>query len=139
MLIAPNQDLTAHAVSLNPPTRENPDGYHRLVGGGVEHGETHRAAIVREVDEELGAKIRDLAFVATVENIFWIDGALGHEIVFLYSGQLEPQPAVTEATLTESDGSLVPVIWRPLDNAKESLPLFPAGVLPWLRVIADQR
>jgi ADP-ribose pyrophosphatase YjhB (NUDIX family) len=139
MLVAPNEDLTAHAVSLNPPTQENPGGYHRLVGGGVELGETHRDAIVREVDEELGATIRDLAFVATVENIFRIDGVLGHEIVFLYSGQLAPQPAVIDATLTESDGSVVPVIWRRFDDAGESLPLYPNGALPWICGFADRR
>ena len=133
MLVAPNVDLTAHAVTLNPPTRENPNGYHRLIGGGVELGETHRDAIMREVDEELGATIPDLAYLATVENIFRLDGVLGHEIVFLYSGRLEPQPAVRNATLTESDGSIVPVVWRPLDDAEEALPLYPAGVIPWIR------
>ena len=55
MVVAPNDALTAHAVTLNPPTKENPDGYHRLIGGGVEFGERHQDAIVREVDEELGA------------------------------------------------------------------------------------
>ncbi len=139
MLVAPNEDLTANAVNLNPPSQENPDGYHRLVGGGVKLGETHRDAIVREVDEELGATIHDLAFVATVENIFRIDGVLGHEIVFLYCGWLEPQPAAVEATLTESDGSIVPVVWRPVDDTGESLPLYPAGVLPWISALADGR
>lgn len=138
MLVAPNADLTSHAVSLNPPTQENPDGYHRLVGGGVELGETHRDAIVREVDEEVGATIHDLAFMATVENIFRINGELGHEIVFLYSGRLEPQPAVIDATLTERDGSVVPVVWRPVDDTGQHLPLYPAGVIPWIRSL-DQR
>lgn len=45
MLIAPNDAFTAHAVSLNPPTAENPNGYHRLIGGSVELGESHRDAI----------------------------------------------------------------------------------------------
>lgn len=133
MLVAPNEELTAHAVSRNRPTSENPDGYHRLVGGGVELGEKHCDAIVREVGEELGATIHDLAFLATVENIFRIDDVLGHEIVFLYSGRLEPQPAVIDAHLTESDGTVVPVVWRPFDDAGESLPLYPAGVVPWIR------
>jgi ADP-ribose pyrophosphatase YjhB (NUDIX family) len=141
MLIALNDDLTSHAVTLNPPTQENPDGYHRLIGGSVELGETHRDAIVREVAEELGATIRDLAFVATVENIFRIDGVLGHEIVFLYSGRLDPQPAASAATLTESDGSVVPVVWRrlddTLDDTEESLPLYPAEAMPWVRRLAD--
>jgi ADP-ribose pyrophosphatase YjhB (NUDIX family) len=137
MLIAPNDDLTRHAVTLNPPTHENPGGFHRLIGGGVDLGEHHRDAVVREVDEELGATIHDLAFLATVENIFRIDGVLGHEIVFVYAGRLEPQPAATGATLTESDGSIVRVVWRPIDDVSESLPLYPAGVVPWVRAVAE--
>ena len=133
MLIAPNVDFTSHAVTVNPPTIENPEGFHRLIGGGVELGEPHHAAIVREVDEELGAMIHDLTFEATVENIFHIDGVLGHEVVFLYSGRLEPLPALKDATLTESDGSVVPVVWRTFDDADESLPLYPAAVAPWVR------
>lgn len=137
MLLAPNPARTAHAVSLNPPTAENPDGYHRLIGGGVDLGETARAAVLREVDEELGAVVRDLRFVAAVESIFRIDGVLGHEVVFLYSGRLDPQPASSDATLTESDGSIVPVVWRPIDDAEESLPLYPAAAVPWVQRLAD--
>lgn len=132
MLIALNADLSAHAVSVNAPTVENPEGYHRLIGGSVELGETHRDAIVREVDEELGVEIRGLTFIAAVENIFPIDDVLGHEIVFLYSGQLDPAPARTGATLTESDGSVLPVVWRPVHDADEPLPLYPAVVVPWI-------
>ena len=61
-----------------------------MIGGGVELGESHRDAIVREVGEELGAEIRDLNFLTTVESIFRIDGSLGHEIVFLHVGRLAP-------------------------------------------------
>jgi ADP-ribose pyrophosphatase YjhB (NUDIX family) len=137
MLVAPNDDLTAHAVTVNPPTLENRDGYHRLIGGGVELGETHREAIVREVDEELGATIDDLTFLASVENIFRIDGVLGHEVVFLYAGRLVPQPAALGALLTESDGSVVPVVWRPFDDSDESVPIYPAAVVPWIRKLVS--
>lgn len=132
MLVAPNEGLTAHAVSLDPPTAENPDGYHRLIGGSVELGESHRDAIVREINEELGATIHDLRWLATVENIFRIDGTLGHEIVFLYSGRLDPLPAAENATLTESDGSVVPVVWRSFDEDAEPLPLYPAAARDWI-------
>jgi ADP-ribose pyrophosphatase YjhB (NUDIX family) len=133
MLIAPNDEGTAHAVTLNPATAEHPEGFHRLIGGSVELGETHRGAIQREVDEELGATIHQLRAVAAVENIFRIDGVLGHEIVFLYTGRLDPSPAETGATLTESDGSVVPVARRPIDDADEPLPLFPAEAGAWFR------
>lgn len=129
MLIAPNADRTAHAVSLNAPTAENPGGYHRLIGGGVELGETHGAAIRREVSEELSATIRDLQYLGVVENIFQIDGAIGHEIVFVYTGCLDPEPAATGATLTESDGSVMPVVWRSFDDGTEQLPVYPAEVM----------
>lgn len=135
MLIAVNGDATAHAVSLNAPTEENPDGYHRLIGGSVELGETHRTAIAREVDEELSAKIHELRHLGTIENIFRIDGEVGHEIVFVYAGRLDPEPASEGATLTESDGSVVPVVWRPLGDDGEELPLYPAGVVELLDTV----
>ncbi|REJ05518.1 NUDIX domain-containing protein [Microbacterium bovistercoris] len=133
MLIAPNADGTRHLVSRNAPSRENPQGYDRFVGGSVELGETHREAVIREVDEELGAQIRDLAFVGMVENIFRFDGELGHEIVALYSGRLDPEPPAEGGTLTEIDGSVVPVVWRPFDDVDETVPLYPAIVADGLR------
>ncbi|MGB7817218.1 MAG: NUDIX domain-containing protein [Ornithinibacter sp.] len=139
MLIAPNDDLTAHAVTLNAPTTENPHGYHRLVGGGVEFGESHHDAVLREVDEELGATVQNPAFLASVENIFRIDGVTAHEIVFVYSGRLDPQPAARNAVLTESDGSVVPVVWRSFDDTREPLPLYPTAVMPWIRSLAERR
>jgi ADP-ribose pyrophosphatase YjhB (NUDIX family) len=139
MLIAPNGDLSAHAVTVNPPTAENPRGYHRLIGGSVELGESHRTAIIREVDEELGAAIQDLAFLSTVENIFEIDGVTGHEIVFVYSGRLDPQPPLQNAVLTERDGTVVPIAWRSFLDADESLPLYPGEVAPWVQRVAQSR
>ena len=132
MLIAPNADRSAHAVSLNAPTLENPDGYHRLIGGSVELGETHREAVVREVAEEVGSTIVDLTLLTTVENIFQMDGELGHEIVFVYAGHLDPAPAVSGATLTESSGEVFPVVWRPFSDEDEPVPLYPEAVLPWV-------
>jgi ADP-ribose pyrophosphatase YjhB (NUDIX family) len=127
MLIAPNDDASAHAVSLNPPTLENGAGYHRLIGGSVELGETHREAVVREVREELSATVEELTYVGVVENIFTVDGDLGHEVVFLYSGRLSPAPATAGATLTEADGTVLPVVWRPVRDEDQALPLYPAG------------
>ena len=133
MLIAPNADGSGHLVSVNGPTAENPRGYHRLVGGSVELGETHRAAIIREVDEELGVRILDLAHLGVVENIFHLDGELGHEIVALYTGRLDPEPPAEGGTLTESDGSVVPVAWRPFADADLTVPLYPSGASEWIR------
>jgi ADP-ribose pyrophosphatase YjhB (NUDIX family) len=129
MLVAPNMQGTAHAVSVNAATAENPDGFHRLIGGSVELGETHIDAVRREVREELSAAIHELSYLGVVENIFRIDGEVGHEIVFVYTGCLDPEPAAEGATLTESDGMVVPVVWRSFDDDAEALPLYPAGVM----------
>ncbi|WP_167132836.1 NUDIX hydrolase [Paramicrobacterium chengjingii] len=137
MLVAPNTGGTAHAVSLSAPTLENPRGYHRLIGGSVEFGETHRAAVKREVSEELSAAICNLRYLGVVENIFQIDGETGHEIVFVYTGHLDPEPAVMDATLTESDGSVVPVVWRRFDDSDEQLPIYPAEVMRLLETSAE--
>lgn len=83
---------------------------------------------MREVDEELGATIRDLTYVDVIENIFRINGVLGHEIVFVYTGHLDPEPALRGATLTEDDGSVAPIVWRSFDEMVEPLPLFPSQV-----------
>lgn len=125
MLIAPDAAGATHAVSVCPPTAENPLGYHRLVGGSLEPGETHREAVVREVHEELGAAIRDLRYLDVVENIFTVDGRAGHEVVFVYTGRLEPEPPRVGAVLRETDGTVLPVVWRPFADAQEPLPLFP--------------
>lgn len=128
MRVAPNGDHTAHAVSLLPPTLEHPGGYHCLIGGSVELGESHRAAIVREVGEELGATIHDLTYLDVVANIFQIDGVLGHEIVFVYTGRLDPEPALHGAALTEDDGSIAPVVRRSFDEGVEPLPMSPSQI-----------
>lgn len=127
MLIAPDDDLKAHAVSLLPSPLENPKGYHRFIGGGVEFGETHAQAVIREVREELGASIRDLTYLDVVESIYSINGRTGHEIVFMYTGRLEPEPCREGGQLMEGDGSVLPVVWRALDDVDEPLPLYPAA------------
>ena len=127
MLIAPDSANRTHAVSVCPPTVENPRGYHRLIGGGVEVGETHEEAVIREVREELGASIRDLAYLDVVESIYSMNDRQGHEIVFLYTGRLDPEPAREDAELVEADGSQLPVVWRSFDDEDEPLPLYPAA------------
>ena len=58
------------------------------IGGRVEFGETSRRAIEREVEEELSVEVQVLELLGVLENIFTFDGGDGHEIVFVYDGQL---------------------------------------------------
>jgi hypothetical protein len=59
--------------------------------------------------------------------MFSINGLAGHEIVFVYTGRLDPEPVRGGAILTEADGSVLPVVGRALNGTHEPLPLYPAA------------
>lgn len=59
------------------------DYYYRPVGGGLEYGEKSLDAVKREVYEEIGAEIDNINYIETMENIFFYNGELGHEIVMV--------------------------------------------------------
>lgn len=44
--------------------------FHRLIGGGIEFGETAEAALRREFAEELGVTLGSVELLEVVENIF---------------------------------------------------------------------
>jgi hypothetical protein len=83
--------------------------------------------------------VHGLTYLAAVENIFRIDGELGHEIVFLYSGRLDPLPATANAALIEIDGNVVPVVWRSFREDAESLPLYPTAALSWVHDLSERQ
>jgi ADP-ribose pyrophosphatase YjhB (NUDIX family) len=62
--------------------------YYRLVGGSVNFGEKSEDGIRREIREELQCDVENITFSKVIENIFTYEGKDGHEIVFLYRGDL---------------------------------------------------
>ncbi len=60
----------------------------RVIGGGVDFGEKAEDAVRREVKEELGSDLENLKFITVLENVFVYKGERGHEVVFLYKGDL---------------------------------------------------
>jgi len=63
--------------------------FYRLLGGGVDFGETSEEAIRREFIEEIKSEIQDLKLLDVYENIFNYNGKDGHEITFLYKGSVD--------------------------------------------------
>lgn len=126
MVILLSDDHTKHVVSAHGATRENPAGFHRLIGGGIEFGELRRDAALREVEEELGVRLETVTEVTVLESVFAVDGEPGHEIVFVYWAYM-PHGIVGKegGTFAEADGSPLHVIWR--DVADATTTLYPNG------------
>jgi 8-oxo-dGTP pyrophosphatase MutT (NUDIX family) len=58
--------------------------YYRALGGGVDFGETSRAALEREFQEEIQADLTNIRYLGCIENLFTFSGRQGHEIIQLY-------------------------------------------------------
>ena len=90
-----------------------------LPGGGVDHGEDPRKAVVREIHEETGldAKVSETAHVYSSHlPRASRDGRLvnAHAIRIVYSGWVGPD--APEPQVVEVDGSTVDAAWKPFDD-----------------------
>ncbi|HEV2797573.1 MAG TPA: NUDIX domain-containing protein [Nocardioides sp.] len=90
-----------------------------LPGGGVDHGEDPRTAVVREIHEETGLD----AAVSETARVYSAhlprasrDGQLvnAHAIRIVYSGWVPPD--APEPRVIEVDGSTVDAAWKPFDD-----------------------
>lgn len=62
--------------------------FYRLIGGGVEFGETAEESLRREFMEELSVELVNVRQVAVRENIFVYENHPGHEITFIFEADL---------------------------------------------------
>lgn len=58
--------------------------FYRLLGGGVDFGESSLQALNREFKEELNVELKNCRLLRVLENIFFYNGKPGHEVVFIY-------------------------------------------------------
>jgi len=58
--------------------------FYRVMGGGVEFGETSYDALKREFQEEIHAELTNIKYLGCLENLFTFNGQPGHEIIQLY-------------------------------------------------------
>jgi NADH pyrophosphatase NudC (nudix superfamily) len=109
--------------------------FYRPLGGGIEFGETAADAVTREIREELGAAVRNLRYIDTLENIFTYLGEPGHEIVLVFDGEFEDASLYERDALRgkESDGEPFTARWRELSSFSDAAPLFPEGLATLLR------
>jgi 8-oxo-dGTP pyrophosphatase MutT (NUDIX family) len=110
--------------------------FYRPLGGGIEFGEHSTETIHRELREEIGAEVKDLVYLGTLENIFTFNGEPGHEIVQVYDGVLVESGLYEQAVISghEADVNLsMKVIWKYLDEfGRGKSILYPEGLLEML-------
>ena len=117
------------------PTKQQT--FYRPLGGGIKFGEYSRAALIREIDEELGESVADLHYLGTLENIYIFDGKPGHEIVQVYDGRFVNEALYDMPVIKGVEDN--PVIgefdafWRPLAFFEQDQAiLYPDGLLELL-------
>ena len=64
--------------------RANKQRFYRAIGGGVHFGETSLAALQREFQEELQAKLTNIHYLGCLESLFSFNGKPRHEILQVY-------------------------------------------------------
>jgi 8-oxo-dGTP pyrophosphatase MutT (NUDIX family) len=105
--------------------------FYRLLGGGIEFGDTGAEAVAREVGEEIGARIARIEYLATLENIFVYQGAPGHEIARIYSVVLAELPSYVDGEIPRLDETrAVRTLWMSVDaflTGAETL--YPDGIV----------
>lgn len=83
--------------------------YVAFPGGGIELGETLEECLIRELDEEIAAKVLDFEFLFLVENFIPFEGEFVHGIELYCEIRLE-----SDAVVSQLDGFEFP--WIELDE-----------------------
>ena len=114
--------------------RTKKETFYRPLGGAIEFGELGQECVAREVREETGAEVRDVAYLDTIENVFTYDGEPGHEIVLVYEGKLvDPQLYKVESVRCKNDGEKFIAVWKPIRAFRDGVALlYPEGLLELL-------
>ena len=108
--------------------KDKDETFYRLIGGSVDFGEKSQDGIQREIQEELGCDVKGMILVKVVENIFTYEGNKGHDIVFLYKGELSNEKLYTQEKIHvvepygEFDAEWIPVA----DVLSKKIILYPA-------------
>ncbi len=101
--------------------------YYRVIGGKMEFYESGEECVRREVREELHTEIENLELLELVENRFVYNGQRGHELVFLYTGDLANKELYAQEKIHVLDTKEFNAVWVPIRGILEGeTPLYPA-------------
>lgn len=110
--------------------------FYRVMGGGVDFGETSLEALKREFMEEIQAEITNIKYIACLENIFEFNGNPGHEIIQLYECDfVEPKFYEREEIIFNEGKREKKALWVDLDKFRSGeLKIVPENFLEYLEI-----
>ncbi|MED0872522.1 NUDIX hydrolase [Bacillus mobilis] len=114
--------------------------FYRPLGGSIELGEKSAHTVIREFKEELHTEVEITHYLGCLENIFHLDGEIGHEIIQLYSLRLLGTSLYEMEILNIQDEQTVSYAkWIPITAfiQKEKV-LYPDGILKYLQQKKDE-
>ncbi|PFK33414.1 DNA mismatch repair protein MutT [Bacillus cereus] len=114
--------------------------YYRPLGGSIELGEKSAHTVIREFQEELHTELEIINYLGCLENIFHLDGEIGHEIIQLYSVRLLDASLYEMEKVNIQDEQTVSYAkWIPITTfIQKKKVLYPDGVLNFIQKKKDE-
>jgi 8-oxo-dGTP pyrophosphatase MutT (NUDIX family) len=129
-----HKDRILVAEGYDPVKKE---AFYRPLGGGIEFGEYSEQTIHRELMEEIGAEVRELRYLGTLENVYIFNGTPGHEIVQVFDGSLIDVGLYDQTVIVGQEVDIEDTfraVWKRIDEFGEGKAiLYPTGLLEMLR------
>lgn len=101
--------------------------FYRVLGGGIEFGETGVEALKREFKEEINSELNNIKFLGMLENIFTFEGNRGHEIVMMYEADLADESLYGEKSIKILDNDGACAVWEDIKVLRDGH-FYPDGI-----------
>ncbi|PGA00521.1 NUDIX hydrolase [Bacillus wiedmannii] len=114
--------------------------FYRPLGGSIELGEKSAYTVIREFKEELHTEVEITHYLGYLENIFHLDGEIGHEIIQLYSLRLlDTSLYEMEILNIQDEQTLSYAKWISLTAfIQKEKALYPDGILKYIQQKKDE-